>query len=162
MPNTAITPTAGLKLQLQGYVKKDLTAGDELTVSYDENDNYMTWTERAADMKTTGNQGIEVCRCSHCKLQPENRLVSDMRRKLMRHLIYACFDRVGGDDSILPPVSAKFRAQSLYARKSPFDFLLFAQLAEAEGVATGRMPRMSYTQAALAMLCWTREKKMGE
>jgi hypothetical protein len=81
-PNCAITTTS--RRQQQCRTIKDVLAGDELTFAYKEDYLMMPTKDRQEDMAMSGFR----CQCNLCSLPAKERLLSDMRRRLMRHLAF--------------------------------------------------------------------------
>ena len=152
LPNaTAIAQNSnGLK---HWRIFKDVAPGEELTFTYMEACQYMTFEERQSYLKYIGL--ISGYSCQLCSLPEDKRVASDMRRCLMRHLLYMYTgkDLDGAPSTINGTALQKvnLRTQNLRAVGTVHAFL-FGKLAEAEGLVAGIWPHQSYINAANMIL----------
>jgi hypothetical protein len=129
-----------------GHVFKTLVEieqGEEITFCYMDQLNYMTTQERRPQLQDRLSQD---CKCALCLLTPSERLVSDMRRFLMRRLLF----KIQGADypGATPPVKGLKRYGIAAYSEVTLYTLLVARLAEAEGLVAGNTPQFMFTLAA--------------
>jgi hypothetical protein len=156
-PNCAITTTS--RRQQQCRTIKDVLAGDELTFAYKEDYLMMPTKDRQEDMAMSGFR----CQCNLCSLPAKERLLSDMRRRLMRHLAFTW----RGKDLISVPAnidSGYVRRYGHYlARQKQYGYtwpmILQAKLAEAEGIIC-KATRFAYCQAIGVVVSHAKARKL--
>ena len=134
LPNTWIAEVDG---RGECRVFHDIKKGEEITFGYNVAAQFMTTSQRALNFKELGLP--LPCHCQLCSRPASERIVSDMRRCLLRHLYI--FVHAGEDldvphklDLARSVVNApRVTKEGLLARHTLYLFL-FAKLAEAEGV----------------------------
>jgi hypothetical protein len=148
--NHACQPNATCPIYRDGHVFKtlvDIEQDEEITFCYMEQLNYMTTDERRPQLQDRLSQ---PCKCTLCLLPPSERLVSDMRRFLMRWLLY----KIEGKD--FKYATPKIKGLRRYGVGAYDEITLYAllvvRLAEAEGVMTGNTPQFMFTVAAKFLL----------
>ena len=123
----------------------DIDPGEELCFTYCIDFQFMTFSERTAFLDTDSRQF--KCLCDVCSQTPEQQLVSDMRRLIMRHLLYWMYSR---DLSEAPPTitlpDPKISIRNMLGDFRVYDYLLL-MLAEAEGVRAGVAISKAYMTA---------------
>ncbi|EGP87576.1 uncharacterized protein MYCGRDRAFT_93271 [Zymoseptoria tritici IPO323] len=149
-PNCAIT-TNGQWQQQQCLTIRDVSVGEDLTFSYTEDFLLMTTQERMEDLAMGGFS----CGCTLCTQPAEDRVVSDLRRMLMRHMAFLW--RGHDSRSAIPQVGAEYvhRHREYIEQQRPIGdtlpMILFAKLAEAEGIIN-RLPQLAYGHAIAVVL----------
>lgn len=84
-PSMTIVTVRDETMQKQFWTIRDVRRGQEITFSYIESALYMTSDERAQTFPLVGMPS--PCLCNLCKLTPSLRLISDLRRFLLRRLL---------------------------------------------------------------------------
>lgn len=147
LPNCAISTTKQGAKQL--YVTQNVSAGEELTFAYVEGLQYMTTAERQYFLRPQFDG--EPCLCEVCSLPAGQRELSDMRRNLMRHLLFIL--RKGMDLESEIPVkirSSSYRSLPKFKVASePAGY--FVSLAKEEGVG-GMLVWNMYAKGASDLL----------
>ncbi|KAK3621887.1 hypothetical protein LTR56_013405 [Elasticomyces elasticus] len=143
---------------MQCRAVSDIQEGEEITVCYSVDLYCMTAAERKAAMPMMGY--FWECECNICQGPPAQRLVSDMRRRLIR-LVKILM--LGRDISLGPGVnkldvqairSAAFQKTAQWNEdvRNTIYLFLTATLLDAEGAAMDEVSTM-YGQAALTLAC---------
>lgn len=143
LPNSAIT-SAGGKPTFK--VMTDIEQGQELTFAYVDSLQYMHTVHRHSELKRINVHG---CKCKLCCSPPVERVVSDMRRGLMRALLFM----VRGQDLPFGSPTVERAERDIYIEDATLHWLLIAMLAEAEGLIAGDVPYSSYANAAKLLVC---------
>jgi hypothetical protein len=73
---------------LTTFLIRAISAGEELTFAYTASVAFMTTAQRQAFFSSTGAIDSYTCRCELCCMSENLRRLSDMRRCVMRHLLY--------------------------------------------------------------------------
>jgi hypothetical protein len=142
-PNCAMTTTSNW--QQQCHTIKNISDGEELTFSYKEAYLLMPTRDRQEDIATGGYR----CTCVLCTLSANQRLVSDMRRQLMRHLAFIWRRR--DLENVPPKIAERHRNDFPQGLGYTWPMILQAKLAEAENLV-GKMPRVAYAHAMVVAL----------
>ena len=149
LPNT-VGSGDDIKQHQQCRAINNIQPGEELTTYYFEECQFMTTEERTKEMPMTGH--VQKCVCELCSRPAGARLVSDMRRFLLRQLIYM----VHGCDlrSVTSTMTAKaienanWRRENLKEVGATLHMFLIGKLCDAEGVVGGNIPFSVYGSAA--------------
>ncbi|CAK1363168.1 hypothetical protein CB0940_04720 [Cercospora beticola] len=130
LPNCAISTTNQGTKQLR--VTRNVSAGDELTFAYFEGLQYMTTAERQEFLHHQFSDS--PCICQLCSLPADQRMLSDMRRKLMRHLLYVLRNGMDLEAGIPPQITSRnyHPLPEFEIASEPAGY--FTALAEAEGI----------------------------
>ncbi|KAK4556347.1 hypothetical protein LTR86_006491 [Recurvomyces mirabilis] len=146
------------------WALRDIKKGEEMTGSYCPEFYYMTAAERREALPRIGNPF--VCQCRLCTSSPEERLISDLRRHLMRYLhtaIYlsdpACTPIMLDVDIVRQQIFAQTSSWSPRARNLIMSYLL-ATLADLEGLAVICESAHDYAWAAVHLIDSTKEAGM--
>ncbi|KJY00810.1 hypothetical protein TI39_contig311g00019 [Zymoseptoria brevis] len=144
--NHSCQPNAVSAIHGSGHAFKTLVEikqDDEITFCYMEHLSFMTTDERRPQLEDRLDGD---CKCELCSLPPTERLVSDMRRFLIRRLLY----KVQGKD--FPGATPLVKGLKRYGHAAYGEVTLFAllaaKLAEAEGVIAGNTAQFMFTLAA--------------
>lgn len=130
-------------------VLRNIQPGEELTTHFNRDIQWMASNERSDFLESLCK--IDPCICRLCSLSDVERITSDCRRLLMRHLRYWFLSEYS---EFLPTPGLKEMPDLLMASGNPgFGFYLFAQLAYAEGVVADKMACTSFTM----IIHWTKE-----
>jgi hypothetical protein len=86
-PNTHYTLSAATR-GLTIFLIRGISAGEELTFTYTASVACMTTAQRQAFFSGTGAIDSYTCRCDLCCMSEDLRLLGDMRRCVMRHLLH--------------------------------------------------------------------------
>lgn len=106
----------------------------------------MHTAHRQAELKRIN---IHDCKCKLCGSLPVERVVSDLRRGLLRALLFM----VRGQDLACGSPIVGHLKKDIYIEDATLHWLLIAMLAEAEGLVAGDVPYNSYANAAKLLIC---------
>ncbi|KXT01160.1 hypothetical protein AC578_606 [Pseudocercospora eumusae] len=163
--NHSCSPNCAMATNDEGqkhcYVFKDVRAGDELTFAYMDPVQYMTTDERQQYLREyLGGP----CLCALCSTPAPQREASDLRRRLMRFLL---FIRNGRD---LPDDLRRMIPHDYYHNRilwgtmveecTLWPMLLFAYLAEAEGIVCGVSLRYNFIDLIKVVIGWCINNKV--
>lgn len=143
LPNSAIT-AAGGKPTFKVFT--DVEKDQELTFAYVDSLQYMHTKQRQTELKRIN---VHDCKCRLCCSPPLERVVSDMRRGLLRGLLFM----VRGQDLAFGSSTVSHLNKDVYIEDATLHWLLIARLAEAEGLIAGDVPYNSYANAARLLIC---------
>ncbi|KAF7198514.1 SET domain-containing protein 5 [Pseudocercospora fuligena] len=163
--NHSCSPNCAMATNDEGqkhcYVFKNVRAGEELTFAYMDPVQYMTTDERQEYLRDCLSG---PCLCALCSTSAPQREVSDLRRRLMRFLL---FIRNGSD---LPGEVRRKIPRDYHNNYISWDtmvdkcilwpMLLFAYLAEAEGIVSGVSLRYNYIYLIKVVIGWCINNKV--
>lgn len=169
-PNCYMSPVSADTMQC--YVIRDVAAGEELTFAYHDAVLFLPTDQRHEMIKIKG-LGFSNCLCELCSKPAAERGLSDLRRNLLRHILYVVYKRDVGEDlsTLLSDLCRNGALRIEYCVKNrvfqPLGLLLI-KLAEAEDVRTSFWLRVAYLEMALTdsddpssdvgtMMVWLRE-----
>ena len=128
---------------------------------YFEECQYMTTAEREQALPMTAH--ITKCLCELCTRSAEARIVSDMRRFLLRNLLYMVkrqdLPYVNSTISSKAVANAHWRVENLREAGATLHMFLIDKLCEAEGLVAGELPHGAYG-SAIRLLLW-RSTRLG-
>ncbi|GIZ43525.1 hypothetical protein CKM354_000674900 [Cercospora kikuchii] len=130
LPNCTISQTKNGGLQI--FVARSVSQGEELTFAYAQTLQYMTTDERQELLRHLLDGS--ACICELCSLPADQRVLSDMRRKIIRHLAFILRDGTDLEGGAPGQVtSSSFCPHPTFENLSePAGY--FVALAEAEGI----------------------------
>ncbi|KAM3420216.1 hypothetical protein BST61_g3506 [Cercospora zeina] len=130
LPNCAFSQNKEGSIQV--CVTRNVSAGDELTFVYVQSLQYMTTTERQGLLRPLLDWSS--CMCELCSLPPDQRLASDMRRRLMRHLAFFIRNGVDLEGDVPGRItwSSYSPVPTFKVASEPVGY--FGELAKAEGI----------------------------
>lgn len=149
LPNSAITAAEG---KPTFKVFQDVEQGQELTFAYVDSLQYMHTAQRQSELKRIN---VHHCKCKLCCSPPVERVVSDMRRGLLRALLFM----VRGQDLAFGRPMVDHLTEDVYLEDATLHWLIIAMLAEAEGLVAGDVPYNAYANAARLLLCQSVHKE---
>jgi hypothetical protein len=114
------------------FLENDASAGDELCYPVTHSLSCMTTAERRIYLQRSQGDGTFVCGCATCRAPDEIRRISDLRRCVMRHLLYLI---KGCDLPDVEPTVPEWKQDLVGSRIWELHLELFDLLAEAERVA---------------------------
>lgn len=123
-------------------------AGEELSFCYADKINYLTTAQRKVELSDDAFHF--TCLCSLCQLPATQRLASDLRRVLLRHLRLWLRKKDIADVQLSPALletapDPKLMERGVYT-------LLYAMLQEAEGMTSGGDAYLGYGYSVLHVL----------
>ncbi|USW53756.1 Putative SET domain-containing protein [Septoria linicola] len=135
---------------------RDVDQGEELTFSYLTELEFLTSEERKVSLQGAGFE----CICAHCSFPAPERLVSDMRRCMLRYLHFWPREKDVGDLEMEPSLNVLNSKADARLLSNGVYSLLYAILMEAEGIVTGPDAHLAYALTAWHVLNVAHHEKL--